>query len=230
MLGDDKKTGLLLFLLLLPLLLPPSSSSPVPLSTCPLPSHPPPPLGHAMLPLFQMEPGYTNLNHGSYGSTPRAVTAVKRCWYDHIELVPDQWFRYDQYETMDLVRAPLAAFINAASKDDVAFVDNASHGMNAVLRSLAPLLQGTGKKIMFLDTVYVWVMDVCVCVCVCVCYAAVQCTARTRVRGCVGRMAVSVAVAVKVKVVVKVPGPVSCGLWLVAVNVAGPVSWQWQWQ
>ena len=90
--------------------------------------------GHNLLTEFQMAPGYVNLNHGSYGATPRAVTAARHKWYDVMELRPDYWFRYNAshndtlYGALDGVRARIAKYINAASPADVVFVDNASGG------------------------------------------------------------------------------------------------------
>jgi len=60
---------------------------------------------------------------------------------------------------MEFVRAKLARYINAKSKDDVVFVDNASNGINAVLRSLAPDIQKTGGKFLFLSTAYTMVKN-----------------------------------------------------------------------
>lgn len=136
---------------------------PIPLDHCPLPDLPAGghfPAGGHLRSLFQFDAHYRNLNHGSYGSVPAAVTSVRRCWSDHVEAAPDIWYRYDMFETLDLVRSLVAKYINAASLDDVVFVDNASHGVNAVLRSLAPtLLAKTGGKILFLQTAYTMVKN-----------------------------------------------------------------------
>jgi len=67
-----------------------------------------------------------------------------------MEANPDKWFRYDMYGEMDNVRAMLATYINA-SPADVVFVDNASHGVNAVLRSLN---FASHEKILYLNSAY----------------------------------------------------------------------------
>lgn len=36
--------------------------------------------GHQRLADFYLDPGYVNVNHGSYGSCPRKVVAAKRKW------------------------------------------------------------------------------------------------------------------------------------------------------
>lgn len=146
--------------LLLSVILSLSRAAPIPLSTCPLPTLNVPAFGKSLRSLYQLRSNYTNLNHGSYGAVPASVTAVRRCWSDHVEKSPDSWYRYDMYDTINLARDKLSAYINAASPEDVALVDNASHGMNAVLRSLAPkLLAKKGTKILFLQTAYRMVLN-----------------------------------------------------------------------
>ena len=100
-----------------------------------LPTTDPPPFGHGMLQYFQLDPNYTNLNHGSYGSPPKLVTAAALAWEQHVELNPDKWFRYEYFSAMDKLRERIAKYIGAR-KEDIVFVPNASHGMNAILRSL----------------------------------------------------------------------------------------------
>jgi selenocysteine lyase/cysteine desulfurase len=113
--------------------------------------------GHALLPHFGLSPTYTNLNHGSYGSCPLSVTANQTAWIRQCEENPDLWYRsglgFDNvFDFQDRVRAKMAGYINGGFNDTV-FVDNASNGVNAVLRSLARTLP-PGKKIMLLNTAY----------------------------------------------------------------------------
>ena len=77
--------------------------------------------------LFQLQEGYTNLNHGSYGSTPHHVTKAAHQWQSQVEACPDRWFRQTVYPELDKTRAELAAYVNADPMDLV-FVENASHG------------------------------------------------------------------------------------------------------
>mmetsp|Transcript_49738 Transcript_49738/g.119204 ORF Transcript_49738/g.119204 Transcript_49738/m.119204 type:complete len:480 (+) Transcript_49738:61-1500(+) len=90
---------------------------------------------------FTFEQGLVNLNHGSYGATPRIVLRRQEAWRRRMEASPDAWFRVDQYAEMDRVRAEVAEYIGGDA-EDVAFVANTSGGVNAVLRSL---LRGGGK-------------------------------------------------------------------------------------
>jgi len=111
-------------------------------------------LGHSLLPLFALERNYTNLNHGSYGATPLPVLQAEREWQDVMERNPDQWFRFDGPKTLigaaDLARARVAEYVKADARD-VVFVDGASAGVNAVLRSinLPP-----HSSILYLNTAY----------------------------------------------------------------------------
>mgnify|MGYP002637750004 CR=1 FL=1 len=68
---------------------------------------------------------------------------------------PDYWFRFNAPDSLfgaaQAVREQLARYIGAASGKDVVFVDNATGGMNAVLRSIR--LPPTAS-ILFLNVVY----------------------------------------------------------------------------
>ena len=114
-----------------------------------------PKLGHSMKDHFALAEGYTNLNHGSYGSPPKIVLQAANEWRMRVESNPDLWFRFDMYNELDKVRAQVAKYVGA-NKDDVAFVDNASHGINAVLRSLKI---PQGKKILYLSSAYAMVKN-----------------------------------------------------------------------
>lgn len=91
---------------------------------------------------FQFEPGTIYFNHGGYGATPRPVRIAKDRYTDILESQPTKWFGKNKstgklgYQTwLEPVRDRLAKLIGA-NKSDVVFLDNASAGMNAVLRSL----------------------------------------------------------------------------------------------
>lgn len=107
--------------------------------------------GHSLRPLFGFGENYTNLNHGSYGAPPRSVMAKNNAYHDEMELAPDVWFRYKIFERVDRVRSLVASYLGSAAKDLV-FVDNASQGINSVLRSLR--FTGPRSKILFLNVAY----------------------------------------------------------------------------
>lgn len=101
-----------------------------------------PPLGRPLRDLWTFAPGWTNLNHGSYGAPPKAVVRVKEAWTGMMEANPELFIRWQAYPALDRVRAMVADYVHADA-DDIAFVENASHGMNAVLRSLCERMAGT---------------------------------------------------------------------------------------
>lgn len=85
---------------------------------------------------FPLEEGLDFLNHGSFGSCPRAVLEAQAAWRERIERDPVRFFVKELEPALDAARATLAAFVGA-DPDDLAFVPNATAGVNAVVRSLA---------------------------------------------------------------------------------------------
>jgi len=85
---------------------------------------------------FLLERGTDFLNHGSFGTTPRIVLAAARRWRIRMEANPDRFLRYEMPGALRAAAGRLARFVRA-QEQDVAFVENATSGVNAVLRSLA---------------------------------------------------------------------------------------------
>ena len=94
-----------------------------------------PPLGHSIRRRFFLEPGTVFLNHGSFGTTPRAVLAAAARWRGRMEANPDRFLREVRPGALRAAVGRLARFLHARA-EDVVFVDNATSGINAVLRSL----------------------------------------------------------------------------------------------
>jgi isopenicillin-N epimerase len=92
-------------------------------------------LGQPLRRRFLLEPGTAFLNHGSFGATPRAVLAAAQRWRARMEANPDRFLRYEMPGALRRSAAALAAFLKARERD-LAFVENATSGVNAVLRSL----------------------------------------------------------------------------------------------
>jgi selenocysteine lyase/cysteine desulfurase len=93
------------------------------------------PFGHSLLPLFSLDPTYTNINHGSYGSAPKYVHEKLREYQMKAEYNPDRWFRIEIQIEMDKLRKKLSNYVNC-DPDDLVILDNASAGINSVLKSL----------------------------------------------------------------------------------------------
>ncbi len=91
--------------------------------------------GQAMRGRFLLEPGTDFLNHGSFGAVPREVFAAANGWRRRVETNPDRFMVGTLEGALRAAAGRLAAFLGA-SGDDVVFVDNATSGVNAVLRSL----------------------------------------------------------------------------------------------
>jgi hypothetical protein len=53
------------------------------------------PFGRQRLTDFFQDPAYINVNHGSYGYTPKAVVAHQRQLYEQAEHNTERWMRID---------------------------------------------------------------------------------------------------------------------------------------
>ena len=112
--------------------------------------------GHELIKLFAMNSTYINLNHGSYGVVPRVVTADMQRWDAVTEECPDCFYRYTARPLLSNVLASLAHYVGAHPAD-VVFIENASEGVNTVLRSMRV---PPNKKLLFLNTAYGMVKNV----------------------------------------------------------------------
>jgi isopenicillin-N epimerase len=84
---------------------------------------------------FLLEDGVAYLNHGSYGATPRTVLAAAEEWRRRLEAQPVRFMQSELPKRLRATADRLAAFMGARG-EDLIFVDNATSGVNAVLRSL----------------------------------------------------------------------------------------------
>lgn len=85
--------------------------------------------------LWLLDPAVTFLNHGSFGSCPRAVLDFQQNIRERLERQPVRFLVRELEPLWDAARAALAQFVGAES-DDLIFVTNATTGVNTVLRSL----------------------------------------------------------------------------------------------
>jgi len=120
-----------------------------------------PAFGRSFLAHWWLDPSTTYLNHGTVGATPRVVLEAQQAWQRRIEAQPAAFlFRELMRLVPDEPGVPrpllrlaaddVGAFLGARG-DDLVFVDNATTGINAVLRSL---VLAPGDEIVVLDQAY----------------------------------------------------------------------------
>jgi isopenicillin-N epimerase len=93
-------------------------------------------LGRAVRHAWRLDPDFVTVNHGSFGATPECVLAEQADWRRRMEAQPTRFMGTVLPGALRDAAGRLAAFLGARG-DDIAFVDNATSGCNAVLRSLS---------------------------------------------------------------------------------------------
>ncbi len=84
---------------------------------------------------WTLDPAVTYLNHGAFGACPSPVLAAQSELRARLEREPTQFFEQALEKLLDAARASLASLVGCAA-DDLAFVTNATQGVNTVLHSL----------------------------------------------------------------------------------------------
>jgi len=100
--------------------------------------------------LWPLDPAVAFLNHGSFGSCPTAILEKQSELRARMERESVDFLVRELPGHLAGARAALAAFVGADA-DDLAFVPNATAGINAVARSLA---FGPGDEILTTDHAY----------------------------------------------------------------------------
>lgn len=90
--------------------------------------------GRAVRAEWRLDPHFLTVNHGSFGATPVRVLAAQEEWRRRMEAQPTR-FMSQLPEALRAAAAVLGGFLGARGQD-LAFVENATTGCNAVLRSL----------------------------------------------------------------------------------------------
>ena len=83
---------------------------------------------------FLLDPTWTFLNHGSFGAVPATVRAAQAAWRAEVEAQPVAFLARRWWSLVDRARQPIAEFLGAPP-DHIAFVSNATAGVQAVVRS-----------------------------------------------------------------------------------------------
>ncbi|KAK3946953.1 pyridoxal phosphate-dependent transferase [Pseudoneurospora amorphoporcata] len=108
--------------------------------------------GNALLKEFLHDPAYRNLNHGSFGTIPRAIQQKLRNYQSLSESRPDSFIRYQTPILLDESRAAVAKLLHVPV-ETVVFVSNATLGINTVLRNIVWSADGL-DEILYFDTIY----------------------------------------------------------------------------
>jgi isopenicillin-N epimerase len=125
------------------------------------------PFGHAMLTHWSLEPDMVYLNHGTVGVTPNRVMAVQQHLRELIERQPARFMlrELEHHSSSPPAFIPrirqaanvVAAFLGVQG-EDLVFVDNATTGLNAVLRSLR---FAQGDELLIADLAYGAITKTC---------------------------------------------------------------------
>jgi len=99
---------------------------------------------------FLLDPEVAFLNHGSFGACPRPVFERYQSWQRELEREPIDFLDRRLPALLDGARGALAAYVGC-SADDLAFVQNATTGVNLAARSL-PL--GPDDEVLATDLEY----------------------------------------------------------------------------
>ncbi|MCY3648699.1 MAG: aminotransferase class V-fold PLP-dependent enzyme [Acidimicrobiaceae bacterium] len=88
-----------------------------------------------------LEDGVLHLNHGSFGATPAVVLEAQQRVRSRMEANPTKYFLGGEYQReLDAARRTMAGFVGG-DEAGMVFVNNATTGVNAVLRSLEATLE-----------------------------------------------------------------------------------------
>ena len=101
---------------------------------------------------WRLDPDVIHLNHGSFGATPTPVLEEQQRLRDAMESNPTRWFLEDYQPALDAARSRVAKFVGS-DPAGLGFVNNATEGVNSVLRSLEDSLQ-PGDEIVVTDHSY----------------------------------------------------------------------------
>jgi len=108
------------------------------------------PLARRRRALWQLQPGLTYLNHGSYGSCPAYVLEKQSELRARLERDPTRFFKVDLEDLSDRARDALAAFINAPAAD-IALMPNGTVAMAIAMNAVE---LAAGDEILVTDHEY----------------------------------------------------------------------------
>ncbi|KAM0283985.1 hypothetical protein ACHAQH_002180 [Verticillium albo-atrum] len=108
--------------------------------------------GPALLKDFLIDPEYRNLNHGSFGTYPKAVQEKRLEYLTRAEAQPDIFLRHQYPAILDESRAALAEHLNAPV-ETLILTANATTALNIIIRNFTWADDGKDEVISF-STIY----------------------------------------------------------------------------
>ena len=84
---------------------------------------------------WTLDPTCVFLNHGSFGASPKFIIDEQRKWQDILENEPVRFFEETLHGVMLETRKSLAKMLTC-DPEDLALIENATSGVNTILRSL----------------------------------------------------------------------------------------------
>lgn len=100
--------------------------------------------------LWNLDPAFTFLNHGSYGAVPGSILEKRYQLELRLESQPVRFFMREFEELLSRARERLSKFLGA-DPEGLVFVHNATTGVNTVLKSLR---FSPGDEILITDHIY----------------------------------------------------------------------------
>lgn len=111
-----------------------------------------PGFGHALKPFYGFDPSYVPLNNGSFGACPNYVLSILRELLTEAERRPDTFLRTQYKPLLNTARKEVAELVGC-DVDDLVFVNNATSGVNAVMRGLNGSWK-EGEGVLVYETIY----------------------------------------------------------------------------
>src|SRR5512133_1813268 len=115
--------------------------------------------GKSIKHLWLLDDSITFLNHGSFGATPISVIDEADKIHRRLEREPVSFFIDSFFDNVRATAIALGEFVGADSRNLV-FVDNATSGVNTVLRSMIGRLK-PGDEILINNHTYPAVKSAC---------------------------------------------------------------------
>jgi len=113
--------------------------------------------GHALKRYYEFKENHMNLNHGSFGASPKFVTNARQEYIKDFESKPDFFLNFTHPKILENRQIQLSQYVDA-DPQDLVFVKNATEAATYILKSLE---YKPGDIILMFDFVYGAVKSLC---------------------------------------------------------------------